>query len=250
MQTFFVGVHQPNLARHFATCMVSVNVLRRRRSDFAVGTWMLDSGAFTQIAKHGRFLMTTEEYASQINRWAACGELVAAVAQDWMCEPFILGITGGTVADHQARTIANYDALLPLVTDTYVLPVIQGYHPSEYAAHVASYGSRLGRGAWAGVGSVCKRNADPTAIVAVLEAIKDVRSDLRLHGFGIKLTALTHPRVRHLLHSADSMAWSFAARKAGRDANSWVEADAFRRRVESLASLPGQTGLFDGLEAA
>ena len=53
----------------------------------------------------------------------------------------------------------------------------------------------------------------------------------RLHGFGAKLTALQSQEVRGLLHSADSMAWSFAARKAGRDANSWREAAAVAARI-------------------
>jgi hypothetical protein len=42
-------------------------------------------------------------------------------------------------------------------------------------------------------------------------AIKNERPDLRLHGFGLKTTALADPLVRSMLWSADSMAWSFAA---------------------------------------
>jgi len=38
--------------------------------------------------------------------------------------------------------------------------------------------------------------------------------------------------VRDLLWSADSMAWSFAARYAGRSANDWREAKAFIEKVE------------------
>lgn len=246
MEAFYLGVHQPRLARRFDRCMLSVNALRGRRSDFAVGAWLLDSGAFTKVARDGGYSEPVEVYAEQINRWARCGELVAAVSEDFMCEPFVLDITGMTVAQHQFLTIERYDALSSLVTGTYLMPVIQGCHPNDYTAHVASYGPRLGRGAWVGVGSICKRNADPAAIVAVLEAIKGVRADLRLHGFGIKVTALNHPRVRHLLSSADSMAWSFAARKAGRDANDWREAERFRQRVEAVAARPGQPGLFDG----
>jgi ribosomal protein L11 len=46
----------------------------------------------------------------------------------------------------------------------------------------------------------------------ILKAIKAERPDLRLHGFGIKTTALSWEEVRDNLESADSMAWSFAAR--------------------------------------
>jgi hypothetical protein len=65
------------------------------------------------------------------------------------------------------------------------------------------------------------------AVGAVLRAIKQVRPDLRLHGFGVKTTALRDRSVRDMLVSSDSMAWSFAARRGGRDANDWREALAF-----------------------
>lgn len=137
-----------------------------------------------------------------------------------------------SVLEHQALTIERYDALLPLVERTYVMPVLQGYEPMEYVQHIRDYGDRLRHRSWVGVGSVCKRNSSPDAIANVLLAIKTERPDLRLHGFGVKRTALTDPRVRALLFSADSMAWSFAARKAGRDANCWREADRYRIDVE------------------
>jgi hypothetical protein len=84
---------------------------------------------------------------------------------------------------------------------------------------------------------VCKRNGKPEAIEAVLRAIKGGRPDLRLHGFGLKLTALGNAYVRENLESSDSMAWSFGAWKAGRDPNSWEEAMRYVDRVsERLAA--------------
>jgi hypothetical protein len=85
-----------------------------------------------------------------------------------------------------------------------------------------------------GVGSVCKRNGDPAAVLAVLDAIAAVRPDLRLHGFGLKLTALTSERIRARLYSADSMAWSLHARKQGRNPNDYREAQAYVRRLALL----------------
>lgn len=49
---FFVGLHQPSDAQHFDAVFVSVNRLRNRKSDFRVRDWIMDSGAFTTIAKH------------------------------------------------------------------------------------------------------------------------------------------------------------------------------------------------------
>lgn len=231
---FFVGLHDPHMACHFARCCISVLRLRRgpRRSDFAVHDWLLDSGAFSQIAKHGGYDGPASRYATEIRRWRRCGQLLAAVAEDYMCEPAMLQKTGLTIADHQRLTIERYDALQPLVDWPYILPVLQGYAPGEYLQHLAQYGDRLATGAWVGVGSVCKRNGTPREVLAVLGAIKDVRPDLQLHGFGLKQTALASREVRGLLASADSMAWSFNARHNGRNPNDWQEAARYVAEIE------------------
>jgi hypothetical protein len=190
---FFVGLHQPSDAKHFARSFISINRLRGargRRSAFAAGEWILDSGAFTEITRHGDFKTTVAEYAAQIRQWAGVGNLRAAVAQDWMCEPFALARTGLTVAQHQAKTIERFAELRSEAPGVYVLPVLQGFAPADYVAHVRQYGAQLAAGAWVGVGSVCKRNGNPRAIEAVLLAIRAERPDLRLHGFGLKTTAL------------------------------------------------------------
>src|SRR4051794_3600429 len=211
--------------------MISVNRLRNRKSDFAVNEWIMDSGAFTELARFGHYREPVQVYAEHIKRWKSCANLVSAVSQDWMCEPFILEKTGLTVADHQRLTIERYDALLACDTGVYILPVLQGYRPEEYVSHLHQYGDRLRTGAWVGVGSVCKRNSKPEQIEAIVRAIKAERPDLRLHLFGVKLTALKNEVVRNLAWSADSMAWSFAARYAGRNANDWREAQQFADKV-------------------
>lgn len=217
---------------------ISINALENRKSAFtAPDGWMLDSGAFTILNKHGYYPQSPYEYALRANRWRLLvANLLVIVAQDYMCEPFVLTRTGLTVAKHQRLTIERYDELVWWwnalgASAVPVMPVLQGFEPEEYVAHLHAYGDRITPGMWVGVGSVCKRQGDPGAILRVLRAIKAERPDLRLHGFGVKLTALAVQAIRCLLHSADSMAWSFAARKQGRDANSPVEALAFHSRV-------------------
>lgn len=82
-----------------------------------------------------------------------------------------------------------------------------------------------------GVGSLCKRQGRPEVIAAILDAIQQDRPDLRLHGFGCKRTSLLDEAVRSRLATADSMAWSFAARFEGRDQNAWDEAGRFALSV-------------------
>ena len=238
---FFTGLHQPSDAQHFDAAFVSVNRLRNRKSSFKVGDWIMDSGAFTTIAKHGGYPLPVEDYAADIRAILGRqthGNLLAAVAQDYMCEAWMLAKTGLTVAEHQRLTIERYDALLACRPGVYVMPVLQGYDPSDYVSHARQYWQRLALGAWVGVGSICKRNGDPRAIEAVLLAINRERPDLRLHGFGLKTTALSSGLVQQLLHSADSMAWSFAARRLKRNPNDWREAKAWAARIEKRPLQP------------
>ena len=240
---FFVGLHQPSDARHFERCFVSINRLRTRKKPMEARDWILDSGAFTELSRHGKYRDSVAEYANQIERVRHWGNLLACCAQDYMCEPFVLSRTGMSIEQHQRLTIERYDALRALVSTVYVLPVLQGYTPRDYTSHLNAYGDRLKRGAWVGVGSVCKRNSRPGDVVEILRAIMSARPDLQLHGFGLKKTAFELPGVVSCLATADSMAWSYAARREranGRrpnaNANDWREAKRFERHVNELVS--------------
>jgi hypothetical protein len=212
---FFIGC-SPSIASRIITsatgAMISVNQLRKRKSNFEVNDWILDSGAFTEVSKFGEHRLSPDDYVRQINRWSRCGNLLAAVSQDYMCEPFILKLTKMSVQEHQDLTIQKYDQILSLRPNTYLMPVLQGYKVSDYLAHLQSYGDRISANQWVGVGSVCKRNGDPEQILDILKAIKCLCPTLKLHGFGLKQTALENPKIRELLHSCDSMAWSYGQR--------------------------------------
>lgn len=231
---FFVGLHHPSDARHFGCCFVSVNALRKRKT-FEVYDWIMDSGAFTEVSRFGGYRDGVESYADEIVRWSSSGRLLAAVCQDYMCEPHIVAKTGLSVLRHQELTVERYDALRAALfargCSVPVLPVLQGYAPEEYARHVEMYGERLAPDAWVGVGSVCKRNGSVNSILDVLCAVREAAPRFRLHGFGLKTTALSCAVIRCcLLATADSMAWSFQARQQGRDANDPGEAKRWARR--------------------
>ena len=250
---FFFGLHHPNrspvfLYRDIPIC-ISANTLQHRQSGFLAGTWMLDSGAFSQIERHGRYVVEPDDYAGTILRFANIGQLEVAVSQDYMCEPWLLDRTGLSIADHQRLTIERYKAVQTALWSLEgkisgidggvsrappLMPVLQGMVPADYAAHLDAYGDILAAGSRVGVGSICKRQGDPSEILAILGTIKARRPDLRLHGFGVKKTALAHPGVRATLYSADSMAWSYTARREGRDPNDPFEALHFARGVRAL----------------
>jgi hypothetical protein len=233
---FFTGMHQPSDAGCVPAAMVSIARLWGRRSAFPGRRILIDSGAFSELLLHGRHTRSVTEYAAAlrlIRGWLGT-RLLAAVAQDYMCEPAMLARTGMTIADHQRLTIERYDALLAADPGVRIMPVLQGYAPADYVTHLRGYGARLRPRMWVGVGSVCKRNGKPAAIEAVLAAIKRERPDLRLHGFGVKKTALGSGMVRDLLFSADSMAWSFAGRYTGRGANDPANAVRFARGIATM----------------
>ena len=232
---FFTGLHHPADSKHFESAFISVNTIRNRKSHFPVNDWIMDSGAFTEVVRHGGYRFPVSEYAHHIKRFSTCGNLLAAVSQDFMCEAFVLKMTGKTIPEHQRMTIERYDELLQHdVGGIYIIPVLQGYDPQDYVNHIRMYGDRLKQGMWVGVGSVCKRNSNIASIEQVLLAIKTERPDLRLHGFGVKTTALSSGLVRELLYTADSMAWSFAARYERRNGNDWREAKVFEDRINTM----------------
>lgn len=242
---FFIG-SSPSLATKIispdypaAGVMVSVNALRDRKSNFEVKDWILDSGAFTEVARHGGYRHDVDRYHQQICQWSKCGNLLIAVSQDWMCEPFVLNRTGLSIVKHQELTIERYDRLVSLQPTVPIMPVLQGYQSSDYLAHLQQYDDRLKLGQWVGVGSICKRNGNPEEIANLLRGIKLFRPDLRLHGFGLKQLALENKTVREYLYSCDSMAWSYPLRfRPGDDCvqNQITIAHAYQQKINTAAS--------------
>lgn len=229
---FYLGSHHAT-SRWWALgvpLFVSVRVLARRRSlPAASAPWALDSGGFTELSREPHRWLTSEDaYVEQIERFAGSDHFAWAAPQDWMCEPWIVAQTGLTVREHQERTVASFLSLRDRVGAA-VIPVLQGYQPREYDRCVEMYsdaGVDLAAEPVVGLGSVCRR-------AVTIEAVRLIRylgdHGLRLHGFGLKDAAWR--ACRDVLASADSMAWSAAARREGRDSNSTEEALTWRARL-------------------
>lgn len=214
-QTFWLGTHVPDwLGRAGVPLFVSRNRLTARRTfPRAIAPWALDSGGFTEIATHGRFTVLPATYAAEVRRFSQeIGSMAWAAPQDWMCEPAMIARTGLSVCEHQARTIANFLELQAIAPDLPWIPVLQGWGSFEYFRHVEDYaraGVDLSGLPLVGVGSVCRRQATGTA--AMIFRVLQSHYGLRLHGFGVKTVGLR--AAGDSLVSADSMAWSAAARR-------------------------------------
>ena len=106
MLQFFIGLDHPATAWPFLRSMISINTIRDRKGPFRANDWMMDSGGFTELFTHGRWRTSPQQYADEINRWKDNGNLVAAVTQDLMCEPFILHKTGLTIEERSPMRLS------------------------------------------------------------------------------------------------------------------------------------------------
>lgn len=225
MTCFYLGTHQPHwLASETLPADACLFVSHRRLAGRktlprARAHWALDSGGFSELALYGGWRTTPAEYVTAVARYdEEIGELEWAAPQDWMCEPFMLAKTGLTVAEHQVRTVDNFlvlSELWPSVSDAECpfMPVLQGWTREDYLCCwdlYAAAGVDLGQYPVVGLGSVCRRQATGE-IGDIVAALRTVDAELPLHGFGVKRRGLE--LYGPDLASADSMAWSYQARR-------------------------------------
>jgi len=136
--------------------------------------------------------------------------------------------------------------------------VLQGWQFADYLACADLYaaeGIDLAALPLTGLGSVCRRQSTGE-IAAIVGAL--AWRGIRLHGFGVKTGGLH--LYGHLLASADSMAWSYTARRrpplpgcTGHKncANCLTYATRWRARILASYTARGhQETLFDPPEAA
>ena len=213
---FYLGAHHPDwLSKARVPLFISRNRLVKRRTfPRAACRWALDSGGFTELSVHGRWTVSTVAYIREARLFIQeIGRPDFVAPQDWMCEPWIIQKTGLSVAEHQLRTLRNFLELRTLAPDLPWIPVLQGWAVTDYWRHVEMYegaGVDLARLPLVGVGSVCRRQA--TASAGGIVSSLTTAYKLKLHGFGFKKDGLR--RYSPHLVSADSMAWSRAARHA------------------------------------
>ncbi|MBP2477702.1 hypothetical protein JOF53_006574 [Crossiella equi] len=110
-------------------CVSHTRLARRTTLRRATGTWILDSGAYTEVARCGGWRTSPESYAEAVHRYVEqIGGLTWIAPQAWMCEPQALAATGLTVEDHMRATVASVVRLRELLAGVVtVIPEIQGW---------------------------------------------------------------------------------------------------------------------------
>jgi hypothetical protein len=225
---FYLGTHQPHWLWHEAAgfpLFVSHRTLAKYKTlHRATHGWALDSGGFSEVSQFGEWRTSPREYVAAVARYdSEIGHLDWAAPQDWMCEPDVihgggpghLAGTGLSVAEHQARTVANFlelSELWPAYSNAECpfMPVLQGWTSGDYWRCAELYdraGVRLEDYPVVGLGSVCRRQAS----TAIAQLVGELTPWIAVHGFGMKKAGLIS--AGHRLTSADSMAWSFDARR-------------------------------------
>lgn len=170
---------------------------------------ILDSGAFSMIAKHGAWIWTARDYVDFVRRaCAALGTVQFAATQDWMCEPNMIKRTGLSLEEHQRRTVASYLELRDMAPEVRWLGALQGFTGDDYLRCADKYdraGVDLAALDLLGLGSVCRRSGTDE-LVSVIGYIVERLPGVKLHGYGVKSAGTLLSCLD--LRSADSEAWS------------------------------------------
>ncbi len=170
----------------------------------------LDSAGFVAMFRYWGYRWTLGDYVDLAARvrptwWAA---------PDYCCEPEVAR-DRAEVIERVKRTAFKLDWCRQVEADRGVappMPVLQGWFPDDYLA-CADLIPELPE--LVGIGSVCRRPlSGPAGVVRVVTRLDErLPRHVKFHLFGVKGTAIAalagHPRI----HSVDSAAWDFAARR-------------------------------------
>jgi DGQHR domain-containing protein len=238
---FYLGTHHPTwLGRVDVPLFVSrrrlaPRIASRGRMPRARAPWALDSGGFTELSVHGQWTISPEQYVEEVRvLQREIGQLSWAAAMDWMCEPDVRARTGRSVQEHQCRTVENYLRLMDLAPDIPWVPVVQGWSSGDHLRCVDLYeraGIRLHQLDRVGVGTICRRSHTGEA-AEIVQALYE-RLGPRLHAFGAGKSCRGYHTY---LRSADSMAWSFAARMESYETRRWHPGAVLRDSANRLST--------------
>jgi hypothetical protein len=215
---YYTGTHQPHwLHRVDSRCSCRTAASALGAPDAGLPrrnvTWTLDSGGFTEISRHGRWRTSPDQYVTAVRRDAdEIGSLEWAAGQD-------LDVRAPHGRPHRPQ---RHRAPAPSATTStsrpWHGPAVRArparFTRADYSACLDRYGRHgIGRTdpgmpPLVGLGSVCRRQNTPV-IHALVSELSAAGLPARLR---VKLRGIA--RYRHLLASADSMAWRYAARRS------------------------------------
>ncbi len=172
----------------------------------------VDSGGFPSSFIHNGYNKSDSEYLHFVKKTKA----TYFALRDYPCEPQILQKYNVTVRDQILRTVEHHIKLLDLLSNYDLsakpIPVIQGWEIEEYLFCLDEFREHGLISEYMAIGSLCRRNATTQIRKIILTVRDELKDSIKLHGFGVKLSALKNKAVWDALYSVDSAAWDFDAR--------------------------------------
>lgn len=170
----------------------------------------LDSAGFVAMHLYWGYRWTLGDYVD----FAGLMRPTWWAAPDYCCEPEIAR-DRKEVLERVHRTAFKLDWARQVAVDRGVqapMPVLQGWFPEDYLRCVDIIPELP---SLVGVGSVCRRALNGAAGILNVISKLDARlpGHIRLHLFGVKGPAIKALRGHPRIHSVDSAAWDFQARR-------------------------------------
>jgi hypothetical protein len=159
----------------------------------------LDSGGYQAFTKFGSYPFTVEDYARYISEVSPN----FAATMDFPCEP---QLSLGTVEERIQKTVLNAKELAKLAENEELVMVLQGYRIDDYLSCINLYEKEDLSLDHVAIGSLCRRKSNKE-IYGILNAIRKVLPNSKIHGFGLSLTAVKDFSIFQLIDSFDTQAW-------------------------------------------
>lgn len=254
IKEFWPGASWKWPVAHLDRVMLSDNFIRHLKHPWEMKIpFMLDSGAFSVIAKYGKYPDTNLDYANRIKSWHPDHSWT----RDYPCEPELREKWGYTPREAQLWTNDNTIEL----NDKYgarVYSVIQGYELSDYLENLDLVKERGLITKRIGIGTLCRRNQDDK-IYEIVEALyRELPASVKIHLFGVKITLLKeYPSIHAYSSDSQAMYWDWQQKgKKHREAGTYYGINGkledlrkYLSRVENMMNLD-QKVLVDYMEVA
>jgi len=254
VKKFFIGEacgSQASALKRFGYPYVMINYATKTNRPWeGIKELFIDSGGYSFFHGRGEYTTSDRDYIRYIIKWKP----KYFALRDYPSEPDILAKWGGTVEENQQKTLERHLNLLELIDEYGVwkfsepVAVLQGWALDDYLKH---YDMMREHGvftkiSYVAIGTLCRRGQE-TMIRKIVTGIREaLPRKFRLHGFGIKISALKYKDVYNALYSADSVAWGLTERMNG---NNHVEGQykallKFIRKLEKIRQMhESQKGL-------
>ncbi len=189
--------------------MISAGSLWRNRG-FRLPYFPMHRRFFLDSGGYNLFFGGLYEYPFTPERYAGlCNTLRPdfAAVMDYPCEP---DLPLGSVEDRIHKTVRNTVKCLELPIVGEWVPVIQGWTEEDYrfCLDLMEDGGLLRE--YMAVGSVCRRGVPCRIISSVHRYANKKVPGVRLHFFGLKITALDS-NIGGLIYSCDTQAWKWGS---------------------------------------